>query len=303
MKFKLVKSAGISHFSYFVGSSGEAIIIDPRRDVDIYLSLSNEHNLRIVAIFETHRNEDYVTGSLELQARTGAAIYHGKEMDFAFGKPLGDGESVRVGQLILTAIETPGHSPESLSFVLTDLEVSTNPYMVFTGDALFSNDTGRTDFMGKERTGEMAEKLYNSIHGKILPLGDGVIVCPSHGAGSVCGSGISDHELTTIGYERLTNPPSPAGQGRFRGKKGGRKAQLSAVFCFHGEIQQGGAAHFGQSPPSSVFECEAAKGNAERGRPDTRRKGARGLCRRPHQGEHTHSQEHDSRICRMGAEC
>ncbi len=206
MIFEIIKSVGIAHKSYFIGSKGNAAIIDPRRDVDVYLDLAGANNLKITHIFETHRNEDYVIGSLELADITGADIYHGSKMDFLYGSPVYDGDIFKVGSIELEILETPGHTHESISISLIDKEASDEPYMVFTGDTLFAGDVGRTDFFGEEKTPEMAELLYSSIHEKILPLGDNVIVCPAHGAGSVCGADLREQDITTVGYEKKTNP-------------------------------------------------------------------------------------------------
>ncbi len=206
MIFEKVVSEGLAHNSYVVGSAGEAAVIDPRRDCDIYLHLSVEHNVKITHLFETHRNEDYVVGSVELSHMTGAGIYHGSHMDFAYGNSVTEGDTFDIGNLCLEILETPGHTKESISITLTDTDTDTEEvYMVFTGDALFAGDVGRTDFFPGEEE-QMAEALYDSLFTTLLPLGDGVIVCPAHGAGSVCGAELSEHEFTTIGYEKKTNP-------------------------------------------------------------------------------------------------
>jgi hydroxyacylglutathione hydrolase len=205
MFFEIIRSEGISHNSYLVGSQGKAAVVDPRRDCEIYLKIAEHSEMTITHIFETHRNEDYCTGSLELAAECHAEIYHGSYLPFAYGKPVRDGDRFPLGSIELIILETPGHTEESISIVLSDHEVSSEPYMVFCGDTLFAGEIGRTDFFGRERDAEMAAKIYDSIGRKILPLGEGVIVCPAHGAGSVCGGVIADHTLTTIGYERRTN--------------------------------------------------------------------------------------------------
>jgi hydroxyacylglutathione hydrolase len=205
MIFEKVVSEGLAHNSYLVGSGGEAAVIDPRRDFDVYLEIARRNELRITHAFETHRNEDYVIGSGDLARATGCEIHHGARLDFRYGKPVREGDSFRVGTLDLRVLETPGHTEESISIVLLDTEVSGMPLMVFTGDALFAGEVGRTDlYPGRKE--EVAGELHDSLHRKILPLGDGVIVCPAHGGGSVCGADISDLPWTTIGYEKETNP-------------------------------------------------------------------------------------------------
>jgi hydroxyacylglutathione hydrolase len=215
MLFEQIVSDGISHNSYLIGSGGRAAVIDPRRDCDIYLNIADRNELVITHIFETHRNEDYAIGSLELKERCRAEIYHGAQMAFAYGKPVNEGDRFMLGSLEVLVLETPGHTEESISLVLYDREISGRPYMIFCGDTLFSGDIARTDFFGQERKAEMAAKIYDSIDKKIMPLGDGVIVCPAHGAGSVCGSEIADHPFTTIGYEKETNQVLAQGREAF----------------------------------------------------------------------------------------
>jgi len=205
MLFERIVSEGISHISYLIGSGGQAAVIDPRRDCEIYPDIARRNDLVVTHIFETHRNEDYVTGSKELASRCGAAIYHGRAMAFSYGILVRQGDTFTFGSLELTILETPGHTEESISLVLRDKEVSTQPYMVFCGDTLFSGDIARTDFYGKDRNAEMAARIHQNITTQILPLGDGVIICPAHGAGSICGGEIADHPFTTIGYEKKTN--------------------------------------------------------------------------------------------------
>jgi len=206
MIFERIKSEGLAHLSYFIGSGDEAIVIDPRRDCQIYFDLARKQGMKIKYIFETHRNEDYVIGSLELKELTGAEIYHGQGVDFKYGNFVRDGQEFNFGSLKLAALHTPGHTDESMSYTLADPDAGKEPFMVFTGDALFVGDVGRTDLYGPEEAPGMAANLYDSIFNKILPLGDGVILCPAHGAGSLCGGAISKREYSTLGMERIQNP-------------------------------------------------------------------------------------------------
>lgn len=205
MIFETVKSAGIAHKSYFIGSNDVAAVIDPRRDCDIYLEIAKNNNLNIKYIFETHRNEDYTIGSVELLEIVGAEVYHGSRLDFAYGNPVIEGDKFELGTMELGILETPGHTRESISITLRDKDLSGDVYMVFTGDALFAGETGRIDLYGESGKEKNADELYNSIFKKIIPLGDPVIICPAHGAGSVCGADIKEQELTTVGYEKKTN--------------------------------------------------------------------------------------------------
>jgi len=206
MIFERVKSEGIAHISYFVGSNSEAVVIDPRRDCQVYIDLARREEMKIKHVFETHRNEDYAIGSLELGHFTGAKIYHGPGLDFKYGERLKDGQEFHFGTLKLTAIHTPGHTDESMSYALADLTVGGEPIMVFTGDTLFVGDVGRTDLYGPKEAPRLAGNLYDSIFNKLLPLGDKVILCPAHGAESVCGGAISEREQSTLGLERVQNP-------------------------------------------------------------------------------------------------
>lgn len=205
MLFERIVSEVLAHNSYLIGDSSEAVVIDPRRDCQVYIDRAVLGGYRIKYILETHRNEDYAIGSCELAERTGAEIWHADaQLDYSYGNPVEDGQTFRVGRLIVTAIHTPGHTPGSMSYLLHDQH--RNPWAIFTGDALFAGDVGRVDLLGMDRADELAELLYDSIFDKILPLGDEVLVCPAHGAGSVCGSEISERVWTTIGMERKYNP-------------------------------------------------------------------------------------------------
>ncbi|MEJ2250052.1 MAG: MBL fold metallo-hydrolase [Candidatus Lokiarchaeota archaeon] len=206
MIFKRIKSNGLAHFSYFVSSENEAFVVDPRRDCDIYVEMVYNVGSTIKYVFETHRNEDYVIGSKELTQIGDAKIYHGPGLDWEYGNTVNDGQKFEVGNLKVKAIHTPGHTDESMSYVLYDITSGLEPIMVFTGDALFIGDVGRTDMYGPTEARRMASNLYESLFNKILPLGDQAIICPAHGEGSVCGGNISSRELSTIGLERLQNP-------------------------------------------------------------------------------------------------
>ncbi|MEA3281741.1 MAG: MBL fold metallo-hydrolase, partial [Euryarchaeota archaeon] len=200
---------------------GEAAVIDPRRDCDVYIELAEREEQRIRYIFETHRNEDYVTGSRELSNLTEAEIFHGPDLAWGHGSTLHDGEAFRIGSLKITALHTPGHTDESMSYTLADLSSGEDGVMVmvFTGDALFVGDVGRTDFYGPDEAERLAGALHDSIFKKILPLGDGVILCPAHGAGSVCGGSISERDYSTIGIERASNPMLQLNRQEFTGHK------------------------------------------------------------------------------------
>lgn len=215
MLFEKIKSDILAHNSYMIGAGGETAVIDPRRDCRVYATVAGHLDMKITKIFETHKNEDYVSGSRELARPTGAEILHGAREKFGFGTPVREGETFGIGPLEVEVLETPGHTVESISLLVRDRSVSDDPLMVFTGDALFAGEVGRTDLAGKDRRHEMSEMLYESLHETLLPLPDGVIVCPAHGAGSVCGGKISDREYTSIGFERATNRLLSLGREEF----------------------------------------------------------------------------------------
>lgn len=206
MYFQRITTEGLAHHSYFLASGGEAIVIDPRRDVEVYLDLAREQQANLRYVLETHRNEDFVIGSCELAARSDARILHGRGVPFAYGEFVEDGQDLAVGDLRLRAIATPGHTAESMSYALTDTASGDDAVMAFTGDALFVGEVGRTDLYGGDRREELAGWLYDSIFKRILPLGDGVILAPAHGGGSVCGGNILARNESTLGFERLHNP-------------------------------------------------------------------------------------------------
>jgi len=207
MRLEAIKDHGISHMSYYLSDRGEAVVIDPRRDAEIYLRLASEDCAKIAYVLETHRNEDYVIGSLELKEVAGAEVCHSKDLPFGYGDHnLTGNEVFNIGRLRIRTIATPGHTFDSICYDVVDSKLGQEPIMVFTGDTLFSGDVGRTDLAGPEHWSTLSGLLFDSIHDKILPLGDSIIVYPAHTAGSICGSRISDRDVTTIGVERKTNP-------------------------------------------------------------------------------------------------
>jgi len=205
MFLEIVHAEGLSHLSYIFGDGGKAAVIDPRRDCKIYADIANSRGARITHIFETHCHEDFVSGALELARRTGAEIYHGHALAFRYGTGVREGETFDLGNLSLKVIETPGHTPESICLTLSDRVYSERPVAVFTGDTLFIGDAGRTDLFPAMRD-ELVEKLYDSLHRKIMPLGDHVIIYPAHGEGSVCAKKPASREFSTLGFERQSNP-------------------------------------------------------------------------------------------------
>ena len=195
---------GLAHASYLIGDAGEAAVIDPKRDVDDYLETAQREKLKIVAVFETHPHADFVSGHVELAQRSGASIYVSHLAPARYERSaLHDGDTIKIGSLEIVALETPGHSPDSMSFVA---RTAGRPVGVFTGDTMFVGDVGRPDLRdSEEKPARLASALYDSLFNKLLALPDETKVFPAHGAGSMCGRKISSVPFTTIGQERLFN--------------------------------------------------------------------------------------------------
>ncbi len=206
MFIEKVKSDGLAHLSWVFGSEGEAAVVDPRRDCDIYREIAAANGCRITHILETHRNEDLLSGAAILADRTGAVVFHGPNPagDVVYAETVREGAEFAIGNLTVRVLETPGHTDDSLSFAFMDPAFGDEAVGVFTGDALFVGDVGRTDFY-PDRAREVAGLLYDSLQ-KLCALGDQAVIYPAHGAGSVCGNAMADREVSTIGYERKNNP-------------------------------------------------------------------------------------------------
>jgi glyoxylase-like metal-dependent hydrolase (beta-lactamase superfamily II)/rhodanese-related sulfurtransferase len=189
-----------------LASEGEAVVVDPQRDVDLYLKAATEHGFVIRHILETHLHADFVSGHKELAARTGAKIYMGAQAGAQFPHvPVGDRYELKFGKASIRVLETPGHTPESICLVVIDKEKSISPWAVLTGDTLFIGDVGRPDLSPSHTPAQLAGMLYDSLHTKLLTLPDNVLVYPAHGAGSLCGKNMRAERSSTIGTERLTN--------------------------------------------------------------------------------------------------
>jgi hydroxyacylglutathione hydrolase len=195
---------GLAHASYLIGAGGEAAVIDPKRDVDDYIDTATKEKFKIVAILESHPHADFVSGHVELAERTGAQIYVSHLAPAKYKRvSVRDRDTIPIGPLEIQGMETPGHSPDSLSFVVRE---NGKPVSVFTGDTLFVGDVGRPDLRDAEaKPARLAEALYDSLFHKLNTLPDDVRVYPAHGAGSLCGRKISGAPFTTIGQEKLLN--------------------------------------------------------------------------------------------------
>lgn len=200
-----IKTSGLAHLSYVIGSLGEAAVIDPRRDCNVYTDVATANGCRITHIFETHRNEDLLSGAAALAEQTGASVFHGPHADgeVQYADTVRDSDEFILGEIALRVLETPGHTDDSVSFAVYDRQFGEQAFAVFTGDALFVGDVGRTDFY-PDRAREVAGLLFDSLR-KIEALGDQAVIYPAHGAGSVCGDSMAAREVSTIGYEKLNN--------------------------------------------------------------------------------------------------
>jgi hydroxyacylglutathione hydrolase len=196
----------LAHASYMIGSEGVAAVVDPQRDVGIYLEDAEKHGLKISHIIETHLHADFVSGHQELAARTGAKIHVGVRAGAQFPHhDINDGDEIAFGRAVLRFLETPGHSGDSICVLVTDLDRAPEPWAVLTGDTLFIGEVGRPDLSPDHTAEELASMLYDSLHAKLLQLPDNVEIYPAHGAGSLCGRNISPERQSTIGKERAFN--------------------------------------------------------------------------------------------------
>ena len=208
MHFQQFYLSCLAHASYFIGSDGEAVVVDPRRDIEIYIDEARQQGFQIKYVIETHLHADFVSGHRELAARAGARVIFGAAAPAKFDfMPVRDGDEIRIGEVTLRFLETPGHTPESISILIfNNAESTTIPFGVLTGDVLFMGDVGRPDLLGSRMSAtELAGMLYDSLHKKLLTLPDDVRVFPAHGAGSLCGRNISSERASTIGHERRFN--------------------------------------------------------------------------------------------------
>ena len=196
----------LAHASYVVSSEGIAAVIDPQRDIELYLDFAKEKNLRIAHVIETHLHADFVSGHHELAERAGAKIYLGAGSGATFPHvAVKDGDSIQFGECRFDFFQTPGHTLESICIAMTDLGQPSRPKAIFTGDTLFVGDVGRPDLSRDHTPQELAAMLYHSLHDKLLKFSDETEIFPAHGAGSLCGRQMGSERSSTIGKERRTN--------------------------------------------------------------------------------------------------
>ena len=252
MYFKQFYLGCLAHASYLIGSEGEGAVIDPQRDVEQYVREAGANGLEIRYIIETHLHADFVSGHRELADRTGAQIVFGRTADATFEHlGLKDGDQLQIGSVVLKILETPGHTPEGISVLAQDRSDPETPDRIFTGDTLFIGDVGRPDLIGSKgfSAEQMAEMLYDSLHGKLLTLPDEVEVYPAHGAGSLCGRNMSRETMSTIGEQRKFNyAVQPMKKEAFVQMMTTDLPEVPAYFATDVEINRTGAAPLEQLP-------------------------------------------------------
>ena len=256
----------LAHASYLVASEGEAAVVDPRRDVDEYLREAEAQGVRIRYVLETHLHADFVSGHRELAARTGAEIVFGARAQAGFPhRAVKDGDEIRLGRLVLRFLETPGHTPESVTIIALEEGV---PKAAFTGDTLFIGDVGRPDLAGARgfTPQQMAGMLYDSLREKLLALPDDVLVYPAHGAGSLCGRNMSSETWSTVGEQRLKNYAlQPMPKERFVEMMTTDLPEAPRYFSMDVEINRSGAPSRGEAPLLAVLEPAALEARARAG--------------------------------------
>lgn len=254
MFIQRIKTPGIAHVAYVLGSDGEAAVVDPRRDIDDYLRVARENDLSIAYVIETHRQEDFVMGSAELARVTGAKVVNGRHELFGRGDiRLKDGEEFALGKLCLRALHTPGHTPESMCYAVFLDEPRDRAWGVFTGDTLFVGETGRTDLPNPERTSENAGLLFDAVHEKLLPLGDQALLFPAHGSGSVCGGNIAERDDSTLGLERLYNGVFTLSRAEFVRRKVEERIPRPPYFDVMEKLNLRGGAPLAMAPKEAVL--------------------------------------------------
>ncbi len=261
MYFQQFYLSCLSHASYMLGSDGVAVVVDPQRDVDIYLEEAERQNLKIQHVVETHLHADFVSGHKELAERTGATIHLGAATEPEFPhNGVKDGDDVSFGQCAMRFLETPGHTPESISVLVIDPERSPDPWAVLTGDTLFIGEVGRPDLVPGHTPEEMAGSLYDSLHNKLLTLPDTVEVYPAHGAGSLCGHNISSERSSTIGEQRKSNYAlQPMSRDEFVNLVAGNIPLRPDFFFRDAKINKAGAPALADLPPLNALAAKAVE--------------------------------------------
>ncbi len=253
----------LAHASYLIASGDEAIVVDPQRDVDEYIEFAQARGLKIRHVLETHLHADFVSGHAELARRTGATIYMGHRAGATFPHvAVQDGDELKVGDLLLRFLETPGHTPESISILVKDQGDADAPMKLLTGDTLFIGEVGRPDLVGsKGYTAEqMATMLYESLREKIMVLPRETMVYPAHGAGSLCGRKIADVPYSTLGEQLDTNYAlQPMTREEFIATVTENLPEIPPYFPRAVEQNRSGAEQLGELPPMKAYSVDEAQ--------------------------------------------
>lgn len=268
MYFKQFYLGCLAHASYLIGSDGQAIVVDPQRDVEQYIAEAAEQKLKIAHVLETHLHADFVSGHRELAERTGAEIVFGEQAHATFPhRAVKDGDELRIGSVRLRILETPGHTPEGICALVDDPTNLDAPMKLLTGDTLFIGDVGRPDLAGSKgfTAAEMAGMLYDSLRNKIMPLGDSVEVYPAHGAGSMCGRNISKDTSSTIGAQKQFNYAlKPMSKEEFIAMMTNDLPEAPAYFSKDAELNRTGAGSLaGSSRPPALTAAEVKQRAAQ----------------------------------------
>ncbi len=267
MFFQRIKTPGIAHNAYLLGDKEQAILVDPRRDIEEYLKVARENDLIIKFVLETHRQEDFVIGSKAIAERTDAKIVSLDHHLFGHSDiRLKDGEKLTAGGLVIQALHTPGHTPESTCYALFLKQIPDRAWGVLTGDTLFIGETGRTDLTDPKKTREHAGMLFDAIHAKLLPLGDQTLLWPGHGSGSVCGGNIAERDESTIGLERSCNPVFTKSRAEFMEAKLRERIPRPPYFTLMEKVNLDGGIPVAKRPdaipllPAKKFASEIKQG-------------------------------------------
>lgn len=259
MKLQRLETPGIAHYAWLLADGSEAVLVDPSRYVQQYLDAARKMGTNIRYILETHRQEDFVMGSTWLSERCGAKIVNGDHDTFGHGDlRLNDGDTFHVGNLLIRAMHTPGHTPESMCYAVYENDNAKVAWAIFTGDTLFFGDTGRSDLPDENKSVENAGRIYDAVHNKLANLGDTALVLPAHGPGSVCGSGMAQRSWSTLGDEKTYNDVFTLSRNEFSNKKGRERIPRPPYFRFMEKVNLNGglppALRDGDMPLMSVTE-------------------------------------------------
>ena len=261
MKVKQFEYKPLSHYSYAVISNGEMAIIDPERNPMQYYAIARANNAKIIAVIETHPHADFVSSHLQIHNETGAIIYNSEKLGAEYPyTPFDEGHNIKIGNATLSAINTPGHSPDSITIVATQGDET----VLFTGDTVFIGDVGRPDL--REKAGnikakrqELAEAMYHTIQHKFTQLPDNAVVYPAHGAGSLCGRSLSEANSSTLGNERMGNWAfKKQTQEQFVEKLLDRQPFIPSYFGFNVNVNKSGATNLRKAIATVPFKMNAS---------------------------------------------